>query len=879
MKRALLIIIITAAVAVLGGPATPRRRTGSQAASDFAAAARGTLSHTSGTVRVKHLEHAVSVLRDRWGVPHIYAQSQHDLFFAQGFVAAQDRLFQMELWKRVGQGRLAEILGPEFLKRDINARLLRYRGPSEAEYASYGPDTRAILEAFTAGINEYIRHRLLPDGPGLPVEFRLAGFAPEPWKPEDCLMRLAGFPMTGNAGRELFSAQLVALIGAERTSRLLPLDPPVKLDPAPGVDYSGLTPDLLRDLVGSDSRIDFPAAPGSQGSNNWTVAGILTRSGRPLLANDPHRTIALPSLRYIVHLVAPGWDVIGAGEPALPGIAVGHNQHIAWGFTVFGLDQQDLYLERLDASDSLRYKTPTGWERMRVEKETLKVKGKPDFLAELKFSRHGPVLWEDPAHHRALALRWVGSEPGTAGYLGSLAVDRARNWDEFEAAMARWKVPSENIVYADTAGHIGEHSVGLAPLRRKWTGLLPVPGDGTYEWEGFVPSSRLPHSQNPPDGFIATANHRMIPPGYPYQVGFQWAPPDRFLRIQEVLSQAARTKHVLDAADMENLQNDVVTLPARDLVGLLSRACARPDTTADADRPSSSQWTASTPDHENYRLQPSPPLGERVASVASRVRGWTQYSRNKQPAEPDPIAADTIAAGEQSSPPPACSTRAAQLLMKWDGAVTRESAAAALYEMWRPEVERAVFRRLAPESVRKLFEGRWPLPVVMQHLLRPDAATFGPHPQAVRDRLLLDAISPAVDKLSKLEGPDLAGWQWGKLHQVRFRHPLDKAPGAEGLFDLGPLARPGDASTVDATSSDSHFEQVSGASYRQIMDTSDWDRSEAVNVPGQSGQPASPHYSDLLPLWAEGRYFPLVYSRPAVERETIDRLELVPDQP
>jgi penicillin amidase len=396
-------------------------------------------------------------------------------------------------------------------------------------------------------------------------------------------------------------------------------------------------------------------------------------------------------------------------------------------------------------------------------------------------------------------------------------------------------VPSENVVYADTAGNIGEHSAGLAPLRQKWTGLLPVPGDGGYEWEGFVPSSDLPHSQNPRAGFIATANHRMIPPGYAYQVGFEWAPPDRFRRIQEVLGEAARTGHHLDVADMENLQNDVVSLPARDLVRLLSDACSRPSTTAAADHSS------------------------------------------RKPAETAVVAADASAAGKQDSPPPVCSTPTVQLLMKWDGAVTRESAAAVLYELWCQEVERAVFKRLAPESVWKLFERRRPLLVVMQYLLRPDAGAFGSHPRAARDRLLLDAVPPAVAKLTELEGPNLAGWQWGKLHQVRFRHPLDKAPGAEGLLDLGPLARPGDGSTVDATSFDPHFEQVSGASYREIMDTSDWDRSEAVNVPGQSGQPASPHYSDLLPLWAEGRYFPLVYSRPAVEKEAIDRLELVPD--
>jgi len=814
-RLALLVILIAAALAIPPAPVPLAHRLSGQTNSDFTAVAQATLSRIDGTVPAKGIDYPVAVLRDRWGVPHIYAQNQHDLFFAQGFVAAQDRLFQMELWKRVGQGRLAEVLGPDYLKRDINARLLRYRGAMDPEYASYAPDTREILEAFTSGINEYIRHRAISGGPGLPVEFRVADFAPEPWKPEDCLMRMAGFPMTGNSGRELYNAQLVSMIGAERASSLLDLDPPVQLDPAPGADYSDLSAALLGDLVGSDARVEFPPQPGSQGSNDWTVSGALTQSGRPLLANDPHRTIAIPSLRYIVHLVAPGWDVIGAGEPGLPGVAAGHNQHIAWGFTVFGLDQQDLYLETLDPADPLRYETEKGWERMRVEKETFKVKGQPDAEESLKFTRHGPVLWEDREHHRALALRWVGSEPGTAGYLGSLALDRAQDWNQFEQAMARWKVPSENIVYADTNGNIGENSAGLAPLRTKWTGLLPVPGNGGYEWEGFVPSSELPHAFNPPAGFIATANHKMIPPGYPYRVGFEWAPPDRFQRIQEVLSQAARNRQRLGVTDMERLQNDVVSLPARELVSLLRRACGDDD-------------------------------------------GPTVNSR------------ETV--------PPVCANPAAQLLRKWDAAITEESAAAALYELWLREVEPAVFHRLAPESVWKLFDGRWPSVLVMQHLLKPDVNTFGPNPEAARDHLLLDAIQPAVEKLSKLEGDDPGGWQWGKIHHVRFRHALDRMPGAGPLLDLGPLARPGDNSTVNATHFGSNWDQVSGASYREIMDTSDWDHSVAVNAPGESGQPGSPHSSDLLPLWAEGRYFPLVYSEAAVKKEATDQLNLVPDR-
>jgi len=320
------------------GTASAGRLAAQNAPASLEARAKAAVAVIRGMIKVPGLREAVRVQRDRWGVAHIYAQNEHDLFFAQGFVVAQDRLFQMELWKRSGQGRLAEVLGPSAVKRDVNARLLRYRGDMDEEYKSYAPHTRGILEAFTAGINAYIAQIQKPGNIGLPVEFQIAGFKPELWKPEDCLNRMAAYAMTMNGASELHNAQLVSLLGPEKAEELLELDPHVKLAPAPGVDFAGLSPKLLENLVGSDSRIDFHGAP-LEGSNNWTVAGALTASGKPLLANDPHRVIAEPSLRYIVHLVAPGWNVIGAGEPGLPGVADGHNENVAWGFTIFGLDQ------------------------------------------------------------------------------------------------------------------------------------------------------------------------------------------------------------------------------------------------------------------------------------------------------------------------------------------------------------------------------------------------------------------------------------------------------------------------------------------------------------------------------------------------------------
>jgi penicillin G amidase len=758
-----------------------------QTAAEWEARARALVAQIRGNTKVPGLQKPVRVVRDRWGVAHIYAQNQHDLFFAQGFVAAQDRLFQMELWKRSGQGRLAEVMGESEMRHDVQARLLRYRGDMDAEYKSYSPDTKEILEAFTDGINAYIRDRQRPGGQGLPVEFLAAGFAPEFWKPTDCLNRMAAYSMTGNGVAELAHAQAVTLIGPDKAALLFAFDPPAPLDPPAGVNYLGLSPELLKDLVGSDRRMEF-AAQFKEGSNNWTVSGNLTASGKPLLANDPHRILAEPSLRYIVHLVAPGWNVIGAGEPALPGVAAGHNEKIAWGFTIFGLDQQDLYLEEVNPADRKQYRTEKGWENFAVEMETLSVRGHDKHTqVELEFTRHGPVLWRDAT--RALALRWVGAEPGTAGYLGSLSLDRAANWQEFEEAMKRWKLPSENIVYADVAGNIGEHSTGLAPLRKNWDGLLPVPGNGSYEWAGFVPTEELPHTFNPAAGFVATANHKMIPEGYPYKVGNEWAPPERFQRITELLEEA-RVKHrALTLEDMEALQgNDVLSIPARARQALLRR-------------------------------MPSDQV--------------SLYQR---------------------------------MILDWDCRFTRESAAAALYEAWDGELEAAVTPKRIPASLLKLRS------VPAEHIVSDFLASA---PAAERNEVLLSTLNAAGEKMRKLQGNDPAKWAWGKLHVLRLRHGLDQILPA-ALVNPPVVERSGNGSTVNATYGPNLGEQLAGASYREIMDLSDWDRSVAVNTPGQSGQPGSKHYADLLLLWNEGRYFPLSFSKAAVNKESVDVLELVP---
>ena len=732
----------------------------------------------------------MQVFRDNWGVAHIHAENQHDLFFAQGFVAAQDRLFQMEMWKRAGQGRLAEILGKSAVERDRYARLLKYRGDMQQEFQSYAPDTLAILTAFTDGINAYIRYLSSANSPGIPIEFQLAGFKPEPWTPEDCLSRMAAYAMTGNAHAELRNALLLTKLGEDKTQHILDPDPPVKLDPAQGIDYSDLSPQILKQLIGSDSRIEFPSPTASVGSNNWTISGKLTSTGKPILANDPHRVIALPSLRYIVHLYAPGWNVIGAGEPALPGVSVGHNDRIAWGFTIFPVDQQDLYLEELNPANPNQYKRNGNWEPIRTENTAIKIKGGATQSVVLKFTAHGPILWEDPAHRRAMVLHWIGNEPGTAGYLASLSVDRAQNWNEFLAALERWKLPPENLVYADVDGNIGEQSAGLTPIR-SWTGLLPVPGnDSKYEWSGFVPLDQLPRSFNPAEGWIATANNRTIPEDYKYKVGFAWSA-FRVDRVRQVLSGFAEKQRKIRMEDVEALQNDVYSIPADQLIRMLPRHSDGPE------------------------------------------------------------------------------ARFLVMLKDWDRVLSSPSVPGALYENW----ERQILHTLTNE--------------VGSGLVKDASADFGTQqaldylksmPQEEQQRLLLSTLADAGHEMEKTQGEDPALWSWGAMHTITFRHALDGLPAARKLFDIGPIARPGDGNTVDATGGDrSGFHQEAGASFREILDLSNWDNSLAINTPGQSEEPGSRHYSDLLPFWSAGQYFPLVFSKESIEGNSEDVLTLEPE--
>ncbi len=514
------------------------------------------------------LKEPVEIIRDKWGINHIYANNQHDLFFSQGYAAAKDRLFQFEIWRRQATGTVAELLGPRELKRDIGTRLFKYRGDLKKELDYYHEDGEAIIQAYVDGVNAYIDEAVASDN--LPLEFKLLDTYPQRWTPEVVISRHQG--LLGNIGRELNTGRAVAKVGAEKVRSLAwfhPQEPVLELDPA--INGALLDADILglynayrrsvrfkpEDIVQSSDRdlahlamldrgIIQPVKPlddwSAIGSNNWVVSGDKTESGYTMMANDPHRTIAVPSLRYMAHLVAPGWNVIGGGEPEIPGISIGHNEYGAWGLTVFRTDGEDLYVYDINPDNLNQYQYKGEWVDMEIITEAIPVKGEEPASVALRYTRHGPVTFIDSVNLKAYAVRCAWLEPGGAPYLASLRMDQAKGWEEFREACSYSNIPGENMVWAGKDGTIGWQAVGIAPVRPNFSGLVPVPGDGRYEWDGYLPILEKPNSTNPVSGIIVTANQNVTPDDYKHwqAIGYSWSDPYRGARVEEVLNTESR---------------------------------------------------------------------------------------------------------------------------------------------------------------------------------------------------------------------------------------------------------------------------------------------------------------------------------------------------
>ena len=750
------------------------------------------------------LAQPAEILVDNWGVPHIYAADLYDAFRVQGFNAARDRLWQIDLWRRRGLGELAAVFGPDYVEQDAAARLFLYRGSMHDEWLAYGADAKRVAEAFVAGINAYV-DLAARDPKLLPAEFVALGYTPAHWQAED-VVRIRSHGLWRNVTSEVTRAEVACRYGLAADMVRKVLEPAWTTKVPEGLDPCLVTEAVLRSYKLATAEVKFvlgrvvaeivsDAMRDAAGSNNWVVAPSRTATGRPLLANDPHRAHAVPSLRYAAQLVAPGLNVIGAGEPALPGISIGHNERIAFGLTIFNLDQEDLYVYDVLPNAPNQYVYGAGQETMTTVTEHIAVKGAQERIVALRFTRHGPVIYTDTKNH-AFALRAAWLLPGMAPYFGSIDYMRANNWNEFLGALNHWGAPGENQVYADTSGNIGYKPAGYFPHRVNFDGLLPVPGDGRYEWRDAFDADALPVSFNPASGWIATANAMNLPADYPInerRVGFEWTPPWRYQRIAQVLS---GNKHV-SVADAVALQRDYGSIPAQRLLPLLTHLHGRNE-------------------HERAALT---------------------------------------------------------LFAHWDAFINRDSAAAALFNVWwqihlLPEFA----RRHLPAGATAVIPTPDSLYLIDQLTAKQDAASQS---AVLRDALLLDTLGAAYENAQSLLGSDATKWRWGTLHHIAFEHPLLDQLTKNAALPI--YERGGNGETPNNTTyTGNDFLVRSGASWRMVLDVGNWDAARMTNAPGQSGDARSPFYNSLLKGWADDDSFPLLYSRAAVEANTLLRIQLVP---
>ena len=786
------------------------------------------LSQETTQVTLDGLDKPVEILKDHWGISHIYAETEHDLFFAQGYSAARDRLFQFEIWRAQATGTVAEILGSRAVDRDHGTRLFKFRGPMHEEMNHYHPRGVDIITSFIHGVNAYI-DEALQDPDSLPLPFKLLDIQPKHWTEEVVISRHQG--LLGNISLELSTGRAVCAIGEDKVRELRyfhPHDPILTLDPLIDCD-SLLNNDILHlynsyrrpirfqpddialaqyrnteeayetiaDILIEEERDLQKRSIDDIGSNNWVVSGDLTQDGWPMMINDPHRSQAVPSLRYWSHLVGPGWNVIGGGEPEIPGISIGHNEHGAWGLTVFNTDGEDLYVYETNPDNPSQYRYLGEWEEMRVISETIEVKDASPVSVELKYTRHGPVVFEDQDNSLAYAIRPAWMEVGGSPYLASLRMDQATSWEEFREASNFSNIPGENMIWADRQGNIGWQSVGIAPIRRNFSGMVPVPGDGRYEWDGYLPIKAKPNEFNPDRGYIETSNSNYTKPDYPYldAIGFTWTDPYRWARGSEVLGSGRK----FNMTDMVELQHDYLSIPARTLI----------------------------------------PFFKDLESDDFEVE------------------------------------QARQMLLDWDFVLAKDSVEAGIYVAFERQLLDNIELLKVPEIAKSYVSVGMKTAIDM--LLAPDG-DFGNDPIQGRDEFLLQTLSQGIQNLKQKLGPEFKDWVYGQedYKHALIRHPLSPALNEElrDRLNVGPAPRGGNGFTLGNTGSGDN--QTSGASFRIFVDTRDWDNTLGMNTPGQVGDPDSPLYDNLFELWANDKVFPVFYSREKIESVLFEKLDLIP---
>lgn len=771
---------------------------------------RLSLPRISGTRRAQGLEKPVEILRDRYGVPHIFASTLADAFFAQGYVHAQDRLWQMELNRRVGAGRLSELFGPMALEADRFLRRLGLRRAAEAEVARLEPEERAVLEAYAAGVNA----AMAAMGPRRPLEMRLMGLRPAPWEVPDSLTfaKVMSLNLCTNFEAELFRARVIEKVGHQKAA-LCALGYPAghPLVVPPGASSAGTAAELAQLYAAAKEYL--PLAP-MGASNNWVVSGRRTQSGMPLLANDPHLPLQVPSIWYEVHLVAPGLDVYGVSLAATPGVALGHNRKVAWGFTNSGADVQDLYLERFHPERPGEYEHRGEWLKAKRVREVIGVKGQPDQPEEVLLTLHGPVMAGGPGRQGpALALRWAALDPSHP-VAALLEMNRAQSAAEFRNALRKWHTPSQNVVFADVSGEIGFVMAGAVPIRARGSGFSPVPGwTGEYEWTGFVPFDELPQLMNPQSGYLVTANNRVVDPSYPHHITLDFLNGFRARRIEQLLTQ----KPVLNAADFAQIQMDVFCAPGK----AFAAHC--------------------------QKLQPSGALERRALE---KLRAWDG----------------------QASP---ASAGAAVYEAMIVAAVRKVFTPALGRELVDEMMGKSVENPLSPMSMMlgrytgaflEALDRRDPA------LLEISGASSW---EAILSEALADAVTELKKRLG--EEVESWSWGRIHILQLRHplgaKKPLNLIFNGPSV----PIGGDTDTPLQTAVLPHLAFGAEGWApSWRQIADLADLSRSVSVHTTGQSGHPGSPHYMDQFPLWYRGEHHPHWLDRSEIEQHLEARLKLEP---
>ncbi len=776
------------------------------------------------------LDGEVQIIRDEFAIPHIYAETRDDLFRAQGWVHAQDRLWQMEQGRRVAQGRLAEVFGEPALDADRFCRIIGYQRAAEAELPTLNDETRRVLETYCEGVNAFIDAH----GNGrLGAEFNLLRVKPEPWAPVDILAfgKVTAWSLSINWESELTRLTLREELGELRAAEVEPEQPqetPITLE-ALGDEAqqrlqstAGLLLHSYDNLKGwiEQATGATGSSGGGQGSNSWVLAPKATLGGRPLLCCDPHLSLTMPSTFYENHLVCPDLEVSGASFAGAPGVVIGHNQHIAWGVTNAFTDVQDLYIERQNPDDPTQFEFQGEWESAQVFDETIRVRRGRPVDQRVVVTRHGPLINallgpNEAAKSTPLALRWTGHEPGQL-MRAILGLNTAQNWGDFEAALAQWPGPTSNFTYADDQGHIGYALAGHMPQRDERTlGLVPMPGwNGAHEWGPMIPASELPRVYDPPSGKIVTANNKMVGDDYPYFLGVEFYPGWRAERIEEMLS----TKERFSVRDMEQMLSDVQS-------GLATRVAP---------------WFAQLQSDDNVEQ-----------TALSYLRNWNGR-----------IEVDSEAATVYHY------VWTALLRL-----VFADKLSAAGYTRYIGGVGNPLFQNngFAMRAERRLLE------LLESQAESPWYADVATGRAQTREELLAAALAAGVRQLRADVGDSTTRWQWGRLHQVRYVHPLGSVRLLRTFFNRGPFPIAGDRHTAMVSVSDPLLPPPLVRvvpSYRQIYEVGAWERTQTVTTSGQSGHPLGAHYDDQITLWREFGYHPMPWEREAVEGSRVYGMRL-----